>query len=113
MWNHSFGIYEQKISNLKILKSNQNEAKEGYINYLKNNIVVPNESKFYDTKSKKFLLSLKLDALPFEISGTTDVVIARKSCFECHALSCEIQVGFELKKEVQDVHTPQAIGQLF
>ncbi|GES79684.1 hypothetical protein RCL_jg23402.t1 [Rhizophagus clarus] len=46
-----------------------------------------NHSDFYDTKSKKSLLSLKSEVLPFEISGTTDL-------------------------SVQDFDVPQAIGQL-
>ena len=88
-------------------------TKEGYISYLKRNINVPNESDFYDVKSRKTLLSIKYDVLPFEISGTTDVVIATKCSAAGHLLSRGIQVGFKLKKNIQDSDVPQAIGQVF
>jgi hypothetical protein len=86
--------------------------KEGYINYLKKTIKVPYECDFYDTKSNKSLLSFKHDMLPFEINGMTDVVIAKKAYAEGHMLARGIKVGFELKKKIQDNHIPQAIGQL-
>src|SRR5205085_1127757 len=51
--------------------------------------------------------------LPFDISGTTDVLIVKKSHINARDIRTGIQAGFELKKKVQDSHTHQAIGQLF
>ncbi|PKC57304.1 hypothetical protein RhiirA1_428588, partial [Rhizophagus irregularis] len=87
-------------------------TKEGYISYLKENIKISDKSDFYDVKSKKSLLSVKYDEMPFEISGTTDVVIAKKSNANAHTLSHGIQAGIELKKQIKDIDIPQAIGQL-
>ncbi|CAG8597360.1 9475_t:CDS:2 [Ambispora gerdemannii] len=106
--------WDARNENQQADDSNEDDViKEGYINYLKRNIRVPYGSDFYDTKSKKSLLSLKYDVLPFEISGTTDVVIANKRNAVGRNLARGIQVGFKLKKAIQDSHIPQAIGQLF
>ncbi|CAG8782892.1 4497_t:CDS:2, partial [Racocetra fulgida] len=58
------------------------------------------------------LLSLNDEALPFSISGTTDLVIADKLFAKAHDLRGGLHVGFEIKKKIQDFHIYQAIGEL-
>jgi hypothetical protein len=86
---------------------------KGYVNYLKENIKIPVGTSFYDCKSKKKLFFLKDELLSFDMSGTTDVIIVKNSHINALDLRSGIQAGFELKKAIQEVHTHQAVAQLF
>ncbi|CAI2168172.1 9615_t:CDS:2 [Funneliformis geosporum] len=61
----------------------------------------------------QIIVQLPVTAASFGLSGTTDVVMAKKSNADCHTLASGIQVEFELKKKIQESHISQAIGQLF
>lgn len=121
--NYNLNLVENKdISSFSWDRQDENQQaddtgtvearKQRYISYLKKTIKIPDGSGFYDTKSKRSFLSLKHKALPFKMNGTTDVVIAKKIYADGYNLARGIQVVFELKKKVQDVHIPQAVGQL-
>ncbi|CAG8793426.1 6092_t:CDS:2, partial [Dentiscutata erythropus] len=87
-------------------------ARQGYLSYLKSIITLTSEIDWYDPRSKKDLLSLNDEALPFIVSGTTDVVIADKLSAKAHDLRNGIHVGFVIKKKIQDTHVYQATGKL-
>lgn len=87
-------------------------VRQGYLSYLKSNITLTSEIDWYDPKPKKDLLFLDDEALPFSVSGTTDVIIADKLFAKVHDMRNGIHVGFEIKKKIQDSHIHQAIGEL-
>ncbi|CAG8767435.1 12887_t:CDS:2, partial [Gigaspora rosea] len=83
--------------------------KQGYMRYLSGNISIPDEFIWYDPKSKKDLLSINV---PFNISGTTTVLIMDEGFYEVLNYHSRIRVGFELKRNVQESHVNQAMAEL-
>ncbi|RIB02473.1 hypothetical protein C2G38_2227744 [Gigaspora rosea] len=77
--------------------------------YLSGNISIPDEFIWYDPKSKKDLLSINV---PFNISGTTTVLIMDEGFYEVLNYHSRIRVGFELKRNVQESHVNQAMAEL-
>jgi len=89
-----------------------NVTKRGYMSYLSDNISISSTFVWYDSKSKKDLLNIDNTALPYSISGTTDILVMDKSYYDVLDYRSGIQAGFELKKMVQDFDVNQAIGKL-
>jgi hypothetical protein len=86
--------------------------KQGYMNYLGDNISISETLVWYDPKSKKDLLNVNDVSLPYSISGTTDVLIMDESFYSVLDYRSGIRAGFELKKTVQDLDVNQAIAEL-
>ncbi|CAG8831665.1 9251_t:CDS:2, partial [Gigaspora margarita] len=85
---------------------------EKYLSFLNRTISIPSESMWYNPVSNKQFLSVDIDALPFSIKGTADVVVTKKVFFKTRNVVGGIQVVFELKKKIEDHHVHQAIGGL-
>ncbi|CAG8722412.1 4790_t:CDS:2, partial [Dentiscutata erythropus] len=67
---------------------------------------------WYDSKSKKDLLSVYDVSLPYRISGTADVLVMDEKFYNVLDYHSGIRAGFELKKTVQDYDVNQAIAKL-
>ncbi|CAG8628768.1 13939_t:CDS:2 [Cetraspora pellucida] len=87
-------------------------CRRGYMSYLSDNISISSKFIWYDPKPKKDLLNINDSSLPYSISGTTDVLVMDESFYRVLDYRSGIQAGFELKKEVQDSDTNQAIAEL-
>ncbi|CAG8643816.1 8635_t:CDS:2 [Gigaspora margarita] len=101
---------DQHAKDLK--DDNDHVHKRGYMSYLSDNISIPSEFVWYDPKSKKDLFSINNSSLPYNISGTTDVLIMDKGFYKVLDFRSGIRAGFELKKNVQDSDINQAMVKL-
>ncbi|PKY48058.1 hypothetical protein RhiirA4_544379 [Rhizophagus irregularis] len=72
--------------------------KRGHMNYLSDNISISSTLVWYDPKSKNEPLNVSDVSLPFDISGTTDVLVMNKSFYNVLDYCSGIRAGFELKK---------------
>src|SRR5437763_14407675 len=82
------------------------------MSYLNGNISIFSTYIWYNPKSKRDLLNVNNVTLPFSISGTTDVLVMDQTFFRALNFCSGIRAEFELKKNVQDSDTIQAIAEL-
>ncbi|KAF0464951.1 crinkler family protein [Gigaspora margarita] len=79
---------------------NYQVVQQGYLLYLKSIITLTSEIDWYDPKSKKGLLFLDDEVLPFSVSRITDIVVTDKLFAKVYDLHNGIYVRFEIKKKI-------------
>ncbi|CAG8698189.1 7875_t:CDS:2, partial [Acaulospora morrowiae] len=84
----------------------------GYMSYLNENVSISSKYVWYNSKLKKDLLNVNYAALPYSISGTTDVLVMDRHFVGALNFRSGIRAGFKLKKNIQESDTTQAIAEL-
>ena len=83
-----------------------------YLQWLENNIAIPSTTEWHESRQERNLFSYYEESLPFPMTGTADVVIAKKAYIRTCHVSGRVIVVLELKKSIKNVHVNQAIGEL-
>ncbi|CAG8788931.1 6501_t:CDS:2, partial [Dentiscutata erythropus] len=89
-----------------------NSTNKNFDKQFVDNISISLTLVWYDSKSKKDLLNVNIASLPYNISGTTDVLVIDESFYSIYNYHGRIRAGFVLKKTVQDPDINQAIAEL-
>ncbi|KAF9198304.1 hypothetical protein BGZ49_000909, partial [Haplosporangium sp. Z 27] len=84
----------------------------GYIQWLNDNIGLPEDVQFYCTSSKKDLLTTSMASTRYKLKGTTDVAIVKKAYVNDANYVAGFLVCIEGKKQVQDKDSIRAILKL-
>ncbi|CAG8600038.1 4425_t:CDS:2, partial [Paraglomus occultum] len=91
----------------------EKEQSDRYLPWLRQNISLPREVEWYDVAKKNHLLDvIESPYLPFQVKGTADVAIIDRPYIRNALYSAGLRFLFELKKQVEDSHSLQAMAQL-
>ena len=82
-----------------------------YTKWFKNFVTIPQDMVVYCASSKRDLLNTSLGD-KYKFRGTTDIVIAESVYLRCHDITGGIRVAVELKKQVSEGHSRQAVLEL-
>ncbi|KAH9135237.1 hypothetical protein AeRB84_019269, partial [Aphanomyces euteiches] len=95
------------------LAENQENQRAQYMAYLSTQLgTLLDEFLLLDIANDKSVLDTKDPRLPFQLSGTADILLVDKSMFTDMVPLSGLCLVIELKKKVEKKHLNQAIGQL-
>ncbi|CAG8610625.1 6669_t:CDS:2, partial [Paraglomus brasilianum] len=102
-----------KVKHFRWTQKTERGHANNYIEWLRNNINLPEDCEYYDASATPGLLSTTIDALPFNITGTVYIAVVDKKNIRSGNVAGGLRIGIEVKKSVEaSTHSIQAVMEL-